>query len=234
MSSFILLIGGTAFAAAKQQVKDMISKAIRDEVLAKHPSYKSAEINIFYKYADSTFNSLSGKHGKISFAISEMYPDFDPVGDVIIPFQVYEGSLEAEKIFLRTKVEIWLDVVVAAQKIAKRQVISEADIKLAKRDIGSLSKRYFVSPEAVAGNEILSSIAKDTVIQDWMVRIPPQVSKNDEVVISVKGENITATARGLALEDGYRGERVKVRNLDTNKEIRAVVVGSDEVSVELK
>jgi flagella basal body P-ring formation protein FlgA len=131
-------------------------------------------------------------------------------------------------------VEIWIDVVVSAQRLGKKQILTQDDVKLARRDIGGLAKRFFADTNSVAGKEILSTIAKDIVIQDWMVRLPPEASKNEEVSILAENENLKVTARGLALEDGYKGDKIKVRNLDSNKEIKAVVSGSGEVTVELK
>ncbi len=235
VSSFALLLcAGASLGATKNEIRQMITNSIVRSVRDKHPGYGAADIRVYYKYADSTFNALTNRPGKISFEISEMYPDFDPVGDVIIPFQVYVGSREAEKIFLRTKVEVWMNVVVASQRLGKKQLLKEGDLQLSRRDIGGISKRFFVDPDGVLGKEMISSVPKDAVIQEWMVRVPPEVSKNDDVSIVAENEGLKVTARGLALEDGYKGEKIKVRNVDSNKEFKAAVVGSGEVSVDIR
>jgi len=233
MLAAVVLVGAS-FCASKDQVRSMLTRVIIDKVLAKHPQYPASSVKVFFKYADSTLNSLSARADKISFDVSEMYPDFDPVGDVIIPVQVYADGAQREKIFLRSKVEIWLDVVAAGRPLKKKQRLTKDDLKLLNKDIGNLSKRFFSDIDALIGKEMVSSIYRDGVILDWMVRTPPTISKNEDVTIFVELSGVSATAKGVALEDGNMGDLIKVKNLDTKKEIKATVTGTNEVKVDLK
>ncbi len=235
VSIFIVFLAvSSSFSLTVEQVKGMLAKAVREEVLLKHPDYKDAEIKVVFKYADSTLKTLASKPGKIGFALAELYPGFDPIGNVIIPFQVYVDSREAEKIFLRTRVEVWTDVVVASKRLSKKSVLGATDVRMAKQDIGGLSKGFFFDTSTVLGKEMIASVPDGTVLIDWMLRIPPMVSRNEEVTIVAQTDNMRAEAKGLALADGYKGDKIKVRNLDTNKEIKAEVRSSSEVYVELK
>jgi len=234
----ILLICGfcsPAFAdkLTVQQVDHMISEAIRGHVLKLHEDWNGSDIKVYFKYADSTFRELTERKGKVSFSVADIYSSFDPVGDVYIPIQVSLNGAGKEIVYVRARVEVWKEIVVTGERIGKKDVISSDDVALARRDVGLLQSKYFEKLEDVVGKQALSLIPAGNVVQDWMLRVPPDVEKSEEIIIVAEMPTLKATARGVALEDGYEGDSIKVQNLDTKKELRAEVVGSGKVRVEL-
>jgi|GEM_PF-2096511 len=232
----LLLIGLTVgvLSLSEDETKKQIEGLIRHVVAAKHPDWPAGSIKVSFKYSDSTFKLLTGREGKVEFAIADVHPDFDPVGDAMVPLQVFVDGKRAEIVYVRANVEVWLDIVVAAKKLKRTSLIKSGDIRLAKKDVSRMPERFFLKVDDIVGKEITSTISKNTVVQDWMVRIPPLVSKNDEVVIIAKLPALKATAVGVAMDDGYMGDKIKVRNKDTMREISGVVTSTDEVSVELR
>ena len=230
----LLCVAFPAFALTQKEVVSSIDAVISNAVKERHADWSIARIKINYKYADTVIKSLAGRKGSVTFAIVDLYPDFEPVGDVIIPVQVYVDIKEAEKIFLRAKVEVWMDIVVASKKLSKKTLITEDDVKLASKDVGGLPKRFFLDESKVIGKELVSSIGEGIVLQDWMVRVPPLVSKGGEVELMAAVGDLSATASGIAMEDGYLGDKVKVRNVDTKREVSGMVSSTGEVSVEIK
>jgi len=70
------------------------------------------------------------------------------------------------------------------------------------------------------------------VFRTDIVELPPMVKRNDRVSIVAESESLRITAVGEVKESGSRGERVKVVNLNSNKEIFARVLDSKTVRVE--
>ncbi|MEM6852774.1 MAG: flagellar basal body P-ring formation chaperone FlgA, partial [Pseudomonadota bacterium] len=64
-----------------------------------------------------------------------------------------------------------------------------------------------------------------------MVGPPTLVQKNALVVIEYATGPMLLTAKGKALDDGGKGEVVRVMNIDGSKLIQGVVTGADAVSV---
>jgi flagellar basal body P-ring formation protein FlgA len=62
--------------------------------------------------------------------------------------------------------------------------------------------------------------------------MPPMVKRNDRVSIVAESGSLRITAMGEVRESASRGERVKVVNLGSNKEIFARVVDPKTVQVE--
>ena len=59
------------------------------------------------------------------------------------------------------------------------------------------------------------------------------VSKNDQVTLVADLPSISVTAVGIALDDGYVGDKIKVRNKDTNREVKGKISAAGEVVVEM-
>ncbi len=103
------------------------------------PAYAGKKIEVTYKYADKIFRDLKYRKGKISFSIAELYPDFMPIGNIIIPVQVVEDDVQKEKIFLRTKVSIFDKIVVAKKRLQRGDIISSNEAGMEERDIAVLN-----------------------------------------------------------------------------------------------
>lgn len=98
-------------------VSNKISRSIISYLTAKDPSYSTKKIQITYKYADRTFRELNARKGDITYSVAELYPDFKPVGNIIVPIQIAVDGVQKEKIFLRTKVSVLEKIVVAEKEI---------------------------------------------------------------------------------------------------------------------
>ena len=48
----------------------------------------------------------------------------------------------------------------------------------------------------------------------------------------LQGKFIRLTARGRALENGGKGDVVKIRNIKSNKHVEAVVIGAGRVTID--
>ncbi len=70
------------------------------------------------------------------------------------------------------------------------------------------------------------------VFRTDIVERPPMVKRNDRVSIVAESEALRITAAGEVKESGCRGDRVKVVNLNSNKEIIARVLDPQTVRVE--
>lgn len=228
-----VVAAGLSYALTKADAKARIAGLITEAVLAKHPDLSASDVRVFFSFSDETFRYLSGREGGLDFAISDDYGAFDPVGNVIIPIQVLVDGKRTEKVQVRAKVEIWRDVVASKRRIEKGSLLTGNDVEISKRDVSLLSGRYILDISSVVGNQTRMGISRGTLIQDWMIRAEPFVEKNEEVRMVANLPQGSVTALGIALEDGYLGDKIKIRNRDTNREVRGEIVGTGEVLVVL-
>ncbi len=220
-------------ARALDNPEEKIAKIIEDLVIARHPEWVDSDIRVTFKYADEIFEGLRKLEGDVDFKVVEVYKEFKPVGNIILPIEVSsDGS--TRKVFIRAKVEVFQKIVVASKYIKREEIIGEDDLTLEERDIAMLPPKYFEDSILVIDTEARTSIPKKSVIFEWMIKEIPLVHRGDEVSILVKGSNLLVKARGTALEDGYLDKKIKVKSKKSDKTVEGTLISSDEVEVTLK
>ena len=64
-----------------------------------------------------------------------------------------------------------------------------------------------------------------------MVELPPLVKRGDIVTIKAVSGALQVTTLGKAKSNGHQGERIKIVNIDTQKELYGYVVDAKTVKV---
>ena len=219
-------------ATVVNPIPGRITKAIISFLSAKDPSYADKKISVTYKYADKEFRDLNSRKGDVTFSVVELYPDFKPLGSIIVPVQVYVDGQEKEKIFLRTKVSVYEDIVVAKKRLQRGDVLGTLEAGMEERDVAALNSGVIRDINQAYGKQARTYIPNENPIYDFMVMDRPFVKRNDKIKMTMSSEGVTISADGLALEDGNMGQSIKVKNMTSGKTIMGTVSGSGEVIVQ--
>lgn len=135
------------------------------------------------------------------------------------------------KLYVPVVLERRLPVVVAARPIATGQRLRPEDLRLAERNVATLRDDYFTDVAAVAGQETRQMLRAGDVLGQRAVRPARIVQRGQSLLIEASAGSISVRVRGEALQDGRRGERIRVRNLSSQRIIEARVVGPGRVRV---
>lgn len=228
-----LVIATPSFALDNPQGK--LAEVIEDYVVATYPDWGKLDINIKFKFADKLFEGLKQLSDETTFQVVEVYRDFKPVGNVIFPILVDDQG-EKKKIFVRAKVEVFKDVVVAKERIKRGQVIAEDDVAMVQRDIAMLPQKYFENDVEVIGTEAKTSIPKNGLVFRWMIKEVPLVRRGEPITIIVKGEGVLLRVPGVALMDGYLGKKFRIKKegvTDPKKIMEGKLISTNEVEVKI-
>lgn len=129
----------------------------------------------------------------------------------------------------KAEVAIYRQLVVAKNTVNRHQTITPAMLSLKRSDVAYLRHGYFTTKEALAGLSSRRKIVAGKIISPKMVELPELVQRNDGVLIEATFGKMNATMKGVALESGVMGDSIRVRNLSSQKEIYATVVGPQKV-----
>ncbi len=150
-----------------------------------------------------------------------------PVGRLSVTLECHQPSYWKAR--ARAEVAIFLPLVVAKHPLARNQTITRADISLKRSNLAYLRHSYFTDISAVAGLNSRRKIIAGKIISPRMIEAPELVQRNEGVVIEARMGSMTAKMKGVALESGAQGDSIRVRNLSSNKEIFATVIGQQRV-----
>ncbi|MFH0995944.1 MAG: flagellar basal body P-ring formation chaperone FlgA [Pseudomonadota bacterium] len=147
-----------------------------------------------------------------------------------VVFDVHGQS--SKKASATVKIEVETDAIVVLKPLNRNQIIEKDDVNIISMDMADLPSNYISSLEDVVGKRALRAMNPKEVLRSDIVELPPMVKRNDRVSIVAESGYLRITAVGEVKESGSRGERVKVVNLSSNKEIFARVLDPKTVRVE--
>ena len=233
---WLLVFGSWLFVApayALDNPEKALTDVIEDHVMTKYPEWIGYDIKISFKYADKILDGLEDVDEGADLRVVEVYRDFKPVGNVIFPIEVVSKD-DTRRIFVRAKVEVFKNVVIALRSIKRGEVIQVEDLGMESRDIASIPQRYFDQIFQVADMEAKTSIPRNSTIFEWMIKEIPLVHRGDDVLIRVSAPNLKVKVKGRALEDGYLGKWIKVKSEKSKDPLEGILISSSEVEVRLK
>ncbi|MGQ9646424.1 MAG: flagellar basal body P-ring formation chaperone FlgA [Thermodesulfobacteriota bacterium] len=153
-------------------------------------------------------------------------------GYVAATLRLLSRGEEVRRLRVTARIDVYADVVVARQYLKRHQVIKETDLQLLNRNISLLPPDVVTDMKYIVGKRTTFSINSNEVLRISMVEEPPLVRKGDRVLLLVQSPFFRITAMGESKEEGRRGERVKLLNLSSKKEVYGRVLDSKTVEID--
>jgi len=139
---------------------------------------------------------------------------------------------EVRSLRVAARVGVYADVVVARHYLKKHREIRETDLQVLNRDLSLLPPDVVTEVTEVLGKRTTLSINRYETLRKSMVEEPPLIRKGDRVLLLVESPFFRITALGESKEEGRRGERVKMLNLSSKKEVYGRVLDSKTVEID--
>jgi flagella basal body P-ring formation protein FlgA len=153
----------------------------------------------------------------------------EPIGRVTL--RVRCDSNAPWTVFVPGQVRLYREVVIVNRPLKRDNLVSQADIILAERDIGLLNQGYLTALTQAIGKKLTRPLSPDQVLAPYHVQLADVIRKGEQVVISARSGGISVKMPGEALSDGTLGKQIRVRNQRSNRVIKARVIAPGQVEV---
>ena len=140
-------------------------------------------------------------------------------------------SPERWRIYIPVEVRHMVSVVVARNPIYRGETVERDDLARESRDTGGLRGGHFTDPAEITGQQAERRLRPGRVISARDVAPPVLVERGSRVTITAGSGGFAVSVKGEALADGRKGETIRVRNLSSEREVDAEVVGPGRVRV---
>ncbi|MEC4726535.1 flagellar basal body P-ring formation protein FlgA [Shewanella sp. D64] len=134
------------------------------------------------------------------------------------------------QIFLSVRVDILYPVVVARETLGPGDLLSSGDVSVQYVDQTYLRGQQFDTVEQVIGTRVKRRIPPNQPIFSNNLCF---VCKGDIVSIFARSRTLVIKTVGEALRDGNLGDRIRIKNTNSNKSLHATVIGVGEVEVRM-
>ena len=220
---FLLTVLSPMRAGAEETAAPLVSLRVADilpdieAALAGKGAAADAEISL----ADPQAALLVAKGGKPVFDSVSLNPG---TGRFLIRAS---GATETISIagFARARVSL----PVLAQPVARGALIQEADIEWIETS-ETRPSGIILSADDLIGMEARRALAAGSPIRIHDVDAPMLVQKGKLVTIAFEAAGLRLTHSGVALRDGADGDVIDVRNVKSERVVKAVVAGPNLVS----
>ncbi|RSD32944.1 flagellar basal body P-ring formation chaperone FlgA [Vibrio pectenicida] len=135
------------------------------------------------------------------------------------------------RINITIKAELGLNLVVTNTGIRRQQTIAAKDLKLEWRTL-SREQDFLTQVSEATGKLALRRIRSGQILNPQQLESPPLVEKGNQVIVTASKNGFTATTKGVALEQGTLGQQIDIKNLSSEKEIKAIVTGLNQVETQ--
>jgi len=129
-------------------------------------------------------------------------------------------------IYVPAVIHVFRPVVVAARDLGRGEAIGPADVAVEERDALAVGAPPLTDPGQAIGLTARKPVAAHTVLSENVVEMPIAVRRGDRISVTAQSGDVAVRITGEALGTARRGERVRVRNVQSGQVIDAVATGS--------
>jgi flagella basal body P-ring formation protein FlgA len=134
-------------------------------------------------------------------------------------------------LYVPVELAVYRDVVVATRAMRPGELIAAGDVTLEERDVLAGGTPALGRLEDVIGHQLRRAVGASAVIGNAAVELPLLVRRGEHINLSARSGGINVSVSAEALANGRSGERIRVRNLQSQRVVEATVTGPGKAEV---
>lgn len=138
---------------------------------------------------------------------------------------------ERARIWVKTEVRVFDNVVVSSAPLARHEWINGENVRVARRDISSLASRPFKTIDEITGQQTAHAIEVNEILTQKSLERPNLMQRGSPVTLLYETQTLRVESPGLAIEGGKIGDMIQVKNPNSGKLMRGVVIDERTVRV---
>ncbi|MBD9606191.1 MULTISPECIES: flagellar basal body P-ring formation chaperone FlgA [Pseudomonas] len=134
-------------------------------------------------------------------------------------------------VFVPAQVKLFRDIVTTTRPLKRTGIIEPQDVTLRERDISLINQGFLTSVDQAIGQKLTRPMVADQIITLVHLEQAEVVRKGDQVVITARSGTLSVRMPGEALSNGGLREQIRVKNLNSQRVIKAQVTAPGQVEV---
>jgi flagellar basal body P-ring formation protein FlgA len=153
------------------------------------------------------------------------------------PLQPGRNSLEIRcaqpwwQQYVALQLHSWRNVAILTRAMNNGDALTADSIRWVRQDVGELNQGFFTSADELQGQTVKRTLKAGTILNPDQVQPALLVRRGDTLRIKLRRGNIQLQTDGTAQEDGRQGERIRIRNNQSGKNLTAIVIAAGEVEI---
>ncbi len=142
------------------------------------------------------------------------------------------GHVGAQRLTLQGRVMTTARLPVLRRAIGAGETIRAADVEMMQVREDATRRDVVASADKLIGQVARQRLREREPVRETDVRPATLVARNANVTVLLQMGNLSLSVQGRAIEEGARGDTIRVFNTASNRQIEGVIVGPDTVAVQ--
>ncbi len=152
-------------------------------------------------------------------------------GNVQLIVRILTNDKLCMKVPVFFNIRLYENIVTSSKKIDRNDTLTLDNLIISRMETTKLSRTVFSKAEELVGKRALRSILPNTPITPELVDNSPAIKKGDLIKVFIHTGNLHVVTKGVAKEDGCVGKIIRVKNIDSNKDLYGKVEDSTAVKI---
>lgn len=131
------------------------------------------------------------------------------------------------------EIALYDDVVVTTRRLRHGDEVSSGDVAIRRQQVDLRADAPFTDVAKVVGRRATLALPVGRILSGSAIEELPLIKRGDRVTLRFQRKNLLLTAQGEAIEDGWAGRQVRIRNLSSKKLITGIAAESGVIDVTL-
>lgn len=152
-------------------------------------------------------------------------------GKIPLRVTVFIDEMPASRFVATATVDDWREVPVLNRTLERGMLIAPEDVEVVRLNLFKQPADVSSDLQEVVGKRVKTRINAGETVRRSVVDIPPLIPQGKKIMMLYRGSGVSASATGVALDGGLRGNTIRVRNESSKRIVRAKILTEEEVEV---
>lgn len=134
-------------------------------------------------------------------------------------------------IYTSVKTSIFRDVVVLTKPLQRGAAVTPEMVAKKRIQLSKTHQQYFTEYSEVLGKTARRNLSTGTILSMGFLTNPKTIERGQQVTLIAHANGMKIRMLGAALTDGFEGQRIRVRNISSNRIVEGTVVSSGLVKI---
>lgn len=152
-------------------------------------------------------------------------------GKVPLRISVAVGGQPAARFLATAMVDDWREIPVLNKSLERGMLISPEDVAVVRMNLFKQPPNVADDVKDVVGRRAKQRLAAGETIKKHLIDIPPVIPLGKSIKVIYRSGGFSASASGVAMEDGFEDSVIKVKNDSSRRVLKARVINAEQVEV---
>ena len=144
-------------------------------------------------------------------------------GRIMLPVRISKNQRHYSTVQVITEIQRFERVCVTNGILDRHHLITNTDIRFELRNVTKLHQIPIQTVSECVGKRTRRMISAERLLTVDMIQSPPLVQRGKAVKVVLCHHNLEITTSGVAKEDGWLGDHIRVRHAQSRQDIYCVV-----------